>query len=91
MVDEVGGDFSSASSDTPAIIALMAKNPSVPKNRVPGAAPTASSLQVRCDRRLRLHRCEPRHERLQMSFFLFLSYCSPHLPRNSLTRTAPFF
>ena len=39
----------------------------VPKGPAPGAAPTASVLQVRCARRLRLHCCKPRHKRLQSS------------------------
>ena len=61
MVDEVG-DYPAASIDAPATIAPMAKSPSVPKDRVPGASPTASGLQVGWAGRLRLHRCEPRHE-----------------------------
>ena len=81
MVDEVG-DYSAASSDTPAIISLMAKNPSVPKDPAPGAAPTASGLQVRCAERLRLHRCEPRYERLQMSFLVSLSLIAA-IPRSA--------
>ena len=59
----------------PAANAAMNKNPSVPKDPAPGSDATASGLQVRCAGRLRVHCCEPRHERLQMLLFL-LSCCS---------------
>ena len=64
-------------------IALMGKSPSVPKGRVLGAAPTASGLQVRCAGRPRLHRCECRHMRLQMSSFYSLVVAVLPLLRNS--------
>ena len=65
MSDEVG-DFIATSSDVPATKDALDKILSVPNESVPGAAPTASDLQVRCAGRLQVHRCEPRHERLQM-------------------------
>ena len=76
------GDFFATSSDAPATNDALDKILSVPKDPVPGAAPTASDLQVRCAGRLRVHRCEPRHERLQMSCYLYSVAALPALGTN---------
>ena len=65
------GSVTVNNSDAPATIATINKIFSVPKGPAPGAAPTASGLQVRCAGRLRVHCCEPRHERFQILFFSF--------------------
>ena len=79
--DEVG-DLIATSSDAPATNDAMIKILSVPNDLTPGATPTASDLQVRCAGRLRVHRCEPRHERLQMSCYLYSVAALPALGTN---------
>ena len=84
------GSITVKNSDAPANNAAIGKIFSVPKGPAPGAVPTASGLQVRCAGRLRVHRCEPKHERLQMSS-LPPSCCSPPCLGNRLTSSAPYF
>ena len=84
------GSVTVKNSDAPANNAAIGKIFSVPKGPAPGAAPTASSLQVRCAGRLRVHRYEPKHERLQMPSLL-PSSCSPPCLGNRLTSSAPYF